>query len=636
MDRGFKQILWMSWTLRSRALFLNYTIRSKITQNTLQSYWNSPKEIYRSVKLEPIKKIILESCALSSINATNILDYISNQYPNMDLKDILDILTILARIVNEDGKQFNLKDHKGFKILCNKLQEQIRIMNVSDAIQVIKLLSFLDIPASTMIIQSLLQIVRNSVNDLDIHQIHLLLIILRKMEQTTLSSALLIALPILIPNLLTTKLDYLDLKELSLALLYIKYVEKKDLVKKIYNSIESLVMNNSRNVPVSTLKYIFISLCGLSNKKKFVNENFKTMEVIREALFHKINQLTPSDILECLNEISKNVIEGEMIPYSYNTTFINELLNVAISKNMDFVTCFYIAKYLNSISYIYLPFIEFMINEYLKEDVIKEMRPSNIKEILHTLSNAEYQSVPWIALENKFLDVTFLKKCTIQVLLKYAIDLTALNKYYPKILSIIFSTIDTKMLTSFSDLNIKRLLILYQSIKALYPDYMGPWPGKNELYKIYNVSDQKFSNELKITLEKAMGGSQYVLSNLKTKLGHKINYAIIMRQGGFPIAFNTSNSNILAKYTYLVEELECTEENCIIILIIEFPSIAYSINTQQLLGTWNVQVKSIEKCTGYSCIPINVKLWSNLLPHERITYIMQNIKNKCPEIMSST
>lgn len=34
-----------------------------------------------------------------------------------------------------------------------------------------------------------------------------------------------------------------------------------------------------------------------------------------------------------------------------------------------------------------------------------------------------------------------------------------------------------------------------------------------------------------------------------------------MRKGGFPIAFNTYNSDILAKYTHYVEELRCKQEN---------------------------------------------------------------------------
>lgn len=261
------------------------------------------------MKLKPIKKIILESYELSSINATNILDCVSTQCPNMDLKDMMDILAILTNIFNKEEKQFNLINHEGFQILCEKLQKQVRIMSLSDTIQVLKLLNFLKVPASTMIMQSLLQSIRNSINDLDIHQIHVLLIILRTMEQTVLSSALQIALPILIPNILTTKLDYLDLKGLSLALFYINNVDKKDVTDKIYRSIRSLLIYNAKDVPVFTLKNLFISLCILLNKKQSLNENCKTMEVIRQALFRKINQLTPSDVLECISEITKNVLE---------------------------------------------------------------------------------------------------------------------------------------------------------------------------------------------------------------------------------------------------------------------------------------------------------------------------------------
>lgn len=72
------------------------------------------------------------------------------------------------------------------------------------------------------------------------------------------------------------------------------------------------------------------------------------------------------------------------------------------------------------------------------------------------------------------------------------------------------------------------------------------------------------------------------------------------------------------------------------ILIIELPGTAYSINSQKLLGVCNLQIKTIEKWTGYNCVPINMKIWSSLPEVEKITYVMHQIKCKCPEIMSTT
>lgn len=211
------------------------------------------------------------------------------------------------------------------------------------------------------------------------------------------------------------------------------------------------------------------------------------------------------------------------LPHSYDNSFINELLNVAISKNMDFITCYKIAKRLNILSYVHLPFIRFMISEHINENVINQMRRSNIKAILRTFSNAQYESVPWIILENKFLDKKFLKECSIRTLLNYGIDLAALNKYYPRILSIIFTQINEKVLESFDIFDLKKYLLLYQSVKTLYSDYSGPWPSKNELFYIYNKLNQIPCTKLRATLEKVMGGSEYVASYLSTKLRHSIS-----------------------------------------------------------------------------------------------------------------
>lgn len=190
---------------------------------------------------------------------------------------------------------------------------------------------------------------------------------------------------------------------------------------------------------------------------------------------------------------------------------------------MNFITCYKIAKSLNDLSYVHLPFIRFIISEYINENVINQMRPSNMKVILRTFSNAQYESVPWILLENKFLDKTFLMQCSIQTLINYGVDLAALNKYYPRMLSIIFTRINKEVLTSFNIIDLKRYLLLYQTVKTLYSDYSDLLPNINELFYTYHALYQIPTTKLRATLERVMGGPQYVSSHLRTNLLHSIS-----------------------------------------------------------------------------------------------------------------
>ncbi|XP_014609844.1 PREDICTED: uncharacterized protein LOC106789841 isoform X1 [Polistes canadensis] len=637
MDKCLKQIMWVSWTLRSRALFLNCNkVKNRIYFNNSQNYWNTSAEIYRSVNLLPVKKIMDESSTLTSNDTKRILDSITNECQNMSLNDVLNVLSIIAGIAKDEDETFHFGDHEGFKLLCNQIQEQIRHMNLRSVIKSLKLLNLLNTPSNTMIMQSLLQVIKSNINQLDINQMHLLAVILKKMEPTPLSSALQIALPMLLPNILTKKFDYSDFKELALALNYLKYVDERYIFIKIYQSIQSALVNDSKSVSVTTLKNIFISLSMLSNEKQISKENKKTISMIREALFQNINKMTPADIEECLKEISRSMIDKE-ISHSYDTTFINELLNVVISKNLSVNTTYNITRYLNNINFVYLPFIEFLITEILKKEYIEKVDAYSLQEILQILSNAEYHSVPWLILENKLLEDKFLNETPVKVLLKCGVHLAALNKFYPKLLSKIFSETNIKLLSSNIGNNIhsKRLLFLHQSVKSLYPYYFGPWPNSSILKLTLNSLDIKFTNTLRIHVEKTMGGPGYVASNLKTKLGHNIHHAIILRKGGYPTAFNVNNPKPFSNFNYYVEDLQY-EPNLIIVLIVAYPSQSYAINTQELLGVWKSQIICIEKWTGYKCIAININKWINLLPHEKSKSIMQKIKDKCSDIFEIT
>ncbi|XP_015178282.1 PREDICTED: uncharacterized protein LOC107067359 isoform X2 [Polistes dominula] len=637
MDKCLKQIIWVSWTMRSRALFLNCNkVRNRIYLNSSQNYWNPPREIYRSANLEPVKKIMNESLTMTSDDTKRILDSITDECQTMQLPDIFDVLSIISKIAATEENKFELREYKGFKMLCNRMQEQIRQMTLADVIKSLKFLNYLNVPSNTMIMQSLLHIIKLNLNQLDINQMHLLTVIFKTMKPTPLSSALQLALPMLLQSILINKLDHTDLKELSLALYYVKFTNDQNTYMKIYKDIQSALINDSKPPSVRTLKNIYISLSMLAEQKIYSAENRKTIVMVREALFQNINKMSPLDIEECLKEISKSLID-KRISHSYDATFINELLNVLISKNPSFIISCNIAKYLNSINFVYLPFIEFLTNKILDKEYILGIDAYSIQEILQILSNAQYQSVPWLILESKLLDEKFLNDTPFKALLKCAVHLAALNKFYPKLLMKIFTELDKYLLYSNSGNNVhsKRIIFLYQIVKSLYPYYTGPFPDKIFLQLQNQPFNSKFTTTLRLHMEKTMGGPQYVASNLKTKLGHTINHAVIMRKGGYPMAFNIRDSTILSNCNNYVEDFNY-ESNVVPILIVAYPYQSYSINTQQLLGVWKSQIMSLEKWTGYKCVAININEWISLPTHEKNTYIMQEIKNKCSDIFELT
>jgi hypothetical protein len=68
------------------------------------------------------------------------------------------------------------------------------------------------------------------------------------------------------------------------------------------------------------------------------------------------------------------------------------------------------------------------------------------------------------------------------------------------------------------------LLKLYQATVTLYPGgYKGNLPPTDILEKAINLNQQNLDNfPLKAALEHGLGGEDYVLTGVKSKLGHFI------------------------------------------------------------------------------------------------------------------
>lgn len=70
------------------------------------------------------------------------------------------------------------------------------------------------------------------------------------------------------------------------------------------------------------------------------------------------------------------------------------------------------------------------------------------------------------------------------------------------------------------------LLKLYQAAMTLYPGgYKGVLPPTEILEKAIDVCQQNSNNlPLKASLEHGLGGSDYVLTRIRSKLGHFIGW----------------------------------------------------------------------------------------------------------------
>ena len=100
-----------------------------------------------------------------------------------------------------------LQNHVVFIKLCHQLRKLAPVMtDSSDLVVCLKTLTFCGVPPSSRIIQTLLQLIKARVNDLELQQIIFLNFLLKKLK-SPLADALLIALPIVFQSQLEVQMD---------------------------------------------------------------------------------------------------------------------------------------------------------------------------------------------------------------------------------------------------------------------------------------------------------------------------------------------------------------------------------------------------------------------------------------------
>lgn len=209
----------------------------------------------------------------------------------------------------------------------------------------------------------------------------------------------------------------------------------------------------------------------------------------------------------------------------YNEALVDAFVNSALSAEISFNSSIYLLKILNELNYAHIPFLEYLAAICFEQpNLLKNATYLKISIFLKGLINADYKPVFWDVIR----DAILANKVEVfnRSMIKFALHLVALDCYSPSLISKVFSQV-IKPNEPIKDIHMRELLLLYQSVKTLYPTYNGPWPSQDILEYAISIHKTLLSPilptfSLKMALELALGGPQYVHNDLKTKLGHYI------------------------------------------------------------------------------------------------------------------
>lgn len=198
-------------------------------------------------------------------------------------------------------------------------------------------------------------------------------------------------------------------------------------------------------------------------------------------------------------------------------------VNSALSSNINFTSGIRLLKLLNDLNYAHIPFLEYLAAKCFQEpNLLKEASYFKVSIFLEGLNNADYKPVFWDIIRDAIFASEMEYKFFRKSMIKFALLLTALDCYNPNLLKKIFSENIKIRTDKRKNIYAKEILLLYQSVKTLYPTYDGPLPSQDILEYAINISPTLPKYSIKAALELALGGPQYICNNLRTKLGHHI------------------------------------------------------------------------------------------------------------------
>ncbi|KYM97993.1 hypothetical protein ALC62_11339 [Cyphomyrmex costatus] len=627
--KGFLRLypITRNWTVLSNYIIPLQTIQkvSRVYSTSLTDHTQledcvlpTEKFNYVSTDIKPLYK------------SMEILEKAASNYTNMTVHDAIDtIFTLFKASKNTEEDLQNIKQHIGFMRLCEVLNRNIRLMKTNEIITSLRILTYFKIPASCVLTQSLLQMIRANVNEISIQDIINITILLKKMDNTPLRDALLIALPVVFEAQLPTKLDPDNIFILTQSLRFI--CENGINNPKIQNVILKSLQKFENELDIQTAWSIFCSLCIISYPSPMA---FELLFNIQKILINDSKQLTIPEIIRALHKLV--LVTARNKEYGcrfYNEALVDAFINSALSAEISFDSSIYLLKRLNELNYAHIPFLEYLAAKCFEQpNLLKNASYYRISIFLEGLINADYKPVFWDIIRDAILANKVENKIFNRSMIKFALHLIALDCYSPSLISKVFYQI-IKTNEPMKNIHMRELLLLYQSIKTLYPMYNGPWPSQDILEHAVNIDKTLLSPilptfSLKTALELALGGPQYIHNNMKTKLGHDIDHVVVMRKGGYPVAINTDTSNA-TNITY-IEDIQTPSESQMI-LIFNLPDAAYAVNSQRLKSTWSLKIKSVEALMKTNAIAINSSSWMKLPEYERLPYLMRAIRLKCED-----
>lgn len=184
-------------------------------------------------------------------------------------------------------------------------------MKTNDIIEMLKVFTYFKIPTNSILTQSLLQMIRTTINEISLRDIIFIVFLLKKMDSTPLRDALLIALPLVFQAQLPTKLDSEDIVLLTWSL---RFANENNINNPIIQDTILKSLRKYENLDIRTAWSIFHSLCYTSHLSPTA---FDILFEVQKILIANAKQLNVQEIIKILEKLVFATIKKYVTKFLY-------------------------------------------------------------------------------------------------------------------------------------------------------------------------------------------------------------------------------------------------------------------------------------------------------------------------------
>ncbi|XP_014228933.1 uncharacterized protein LOC106653853 [Trichogramma pretiosum] len=532
--------------------------------------------------------------------------------------DIVEAMTDLTKLHKFKRIPMNqLSQQNFYKDFFSFVEENAEKLTVSESLEVMKNLVKLQVPGSSKIVYSVLKNLQGKIKDLSMIEYNILSDQMNKMTRSTLTKPLKLLMQSHFVSCLLNKSKENDSQFLAQALRYCyKNMNDKRILEIIADQLQQL---NFSTVPVSDALSIFKSFSAMQHI------NFSGWERILKNVINicskNIQQIRTSDLKIILYRMSVKLQKKDRIEELYNSELCDEIVREIISRDVGFDNALDCLKYLIEIRHTSIDLLNYLSakfydSKYLSRKIISNETQS-LLILLNAMSAIRYKPLVWTEIFGSLKKSSKLPRMPIETLIVYSLHLAVLDCFDNKILEQLLCyehDIEPNSYINWATIKLCQIL-------KTHPNYNGPLPSDKLIASFANMVPVR-RIFMQPNLEHALGGSDYVISNVRTKLNHSID-CVVAFNNGHPIPINQNQENKKIQY---LEDLNVPAGSEIVAVVASHPS-WYSRNKNEMIGVYSCYFETLE-ALSYKAVIVPEKEWKTLLDDNKDQFLLEALRTK--------